>query len=54
MVPKRAEEGDDDFDDFGSFGEEDFFEEEFDDLEAIMQEDGEVGGHAIVLLYLLC
>ena len=49
---RRAEEADDDFDDFGSFSEEDFFKEEFDNLEAIMQEDGEVSYYAVVLLYL--
>ena len=35
---KRADE----FDDFGSFDDDDFFDEEFDDFEAILQEDGEV------------
>ena len=49
---RRRKRAEGDFDDFGSFGEEDFFEEEFDDLEAIMEEDGEVCGHTIVLLYL--
>ena len=32
-----------DFDDFGSFDEEDFFEEEFDDFDAMLEGDGEVG-----------
>ena len=41
---RRRRRRSDDFDDFGSFDEEDFFDEEFDDFEAILQEDGEVCG----------
>ena len=39
---KRAGDGSG-FDDFGSFDEEDFFEEEFDDFDAILEGDDEVG-----------
>ena len=39
---RRRKRADDEFDDFGSFDDEDFFDEEFDDFEAILQEDGEV------------
>merc|ERR1719264_287737 len=39
---RRRKRADDEFDDFGSFDdEEDFFDEEFDDFEAILQENGE-------------
>ena len=37
-----------DFDDFGSFDDEEFFDEEFDDFETVLEEDGEVGGCVVI------
>ena len=37
-----------DFDDFGSFDDEEFFDEEFDDFATVLEEDGEVGGCVVI------